>query len=73
MQTESNQNPTQKGPLKTEHIVKSSNICIIGTPELKNREHVEKAIFGEFTAKKLPKLSKIIKTEIQEVRRIQLG
>lgn len=55
------------------NTVKSSNICIIGTPELKNREHVEKAIFGEFTAKKLPKPSKIIKTEIQEVLRIQLG
>ena len=54
------------------NTVKSSNICIIGTPELKNREHVEKAIFGEITAKKFPKPSKNIKTKIQELLRIQL-
>lgn len=55
------------------NAVKSSNVCITGTPELKNREHVEKAIFGEITAKKFPKPSKNIKTEIQEVLRIQVG
>lgn len=49
--------------------VKSYNICIIGAPELKNRENVEKALFREITAKKFQKLCKNSKTDIQEVRK----
>lgn len=54
-------------------IVKLSNICIIVTPERREREHRTQEIFEDIVAKNIPKLLKTLTHRFKKLSNFKLG